>query len=257
MIAKEALRRVRASAPPARLRASVGAGPRHACTSTEGDAGRVGNGARHASTGDGAGAPRGRARRARTSLQHLARRRDADAPLRRRRRRHARRDRRHAEDRSRAARCSPSTPSASAAASNHRLGLDDGILIKNTHVALGGGEPGEAVRRVRAAAPGAAAPGRVPGARRARRGARRRPDVVLLDNMTPDERRPRSHASRDACRSRPRAASRSTTSPAYRRDAAPTASRSAPSRTRRRRSTCTSASSRSGDRRGRRSTTGS
>jgi nicotinate-nucleotide pyrophosphorylase (carboxylating) len=35
---------------------------------------------------------------------------------------------------------------------NHRFGLDDGILIKNTHVALGGGT-GAVVARARAAAP--------------------------------------------------------------------------------------------------------
>jgi len=37
---------------------------------------------------------------------------------------------------------------------NHRFGLDDGILIKNTHVALGGGTAA-VVRRVRARAPAA------------------------------------------------------------------------------------------------------
>src|SRR5438552_15726954 len=35
---------------------------------------------------------------------------------------------------------------------NHRFGLDDGILVKNTHVALGGG-PAAVVARVRAHAP--------------------------------------------------------------------------------------------------------
>ena len=70
---------------------------------------------------------------------------------------------------------------------NHRFGLDDGILIKNTHVALGGGTAA-VVARVRAAAPAAL---RVQVECRSERelhdalaaGA----DAVLLDNRTPEE----------------------------------------------------------------------
>lgn len=69
---------------------------------------------------------------------------------------------------------------------NHRFGLDDGILIKNTHVALGGGTA-EVVRRVRASAPAALrvqvecrSAAEVEAALAA--GA----DALLLDNQTPD-----------------------------------------------------------------------
>ncbi len=70
---------------------------------------------------------------------------------------------------------------------NHRSGLDDGILIKDNHLALAGGVA-EAVRRAREGAPhllkveveveSLGELGEALGA-----GA----DVVLLDNMTPDE----------------------------------------------------------------------
>ena len=62
---------------------------------------------------------------------------------------------------------------AAGGATNHRAGLYDAILIKENHAAIAGGV-GEAVRRARAAAPGAAARGRVPHAGRGRRGAGRR-----------------------------------------------------------------------------------
>jgi len=70
---------------------------------------------------------------------------------------------------------------------NHRFGLDDGILIKNTHVALGGGTAA-VVARVRAEAPSALrvqvecrSAAELDAALAA--GA----DAVLLDNQTPDE----------------------------------------------------------------------
>jgi nicotinate-nucleotide pyrophosphorylase (carboxylating) len=72
---------------------------------------------------------------------------------------------------------------------NHRFGLDDGILVKNTHVALGGGT-GTVVGRVRASAPSGLrvqvecrGRGEVEAALAA--GA----DAILLDNQTPDEAR--------------------------------------------------------------------
>ena len=119
---------------------------------------------------------------------------------------------------------------------NHRFGLDDGILVKNTHVALGGGTA-VVVQRVRAAAPvGAARAGRVPERGRARRRARRgRRCRAARQPVAGARRRPWSGSSRAACRSRSRAASRSPTSPRTRRRAR-IASRSARSRTRRRRS---------------------
>ncbi len=70
---------------------------------------------------------------------------------------------------------------------NHRFGLDDGILIKNTHVALGGGTAA-VVTRVRAAAPSALrvqvecrSAAELDAALAA--GA----DAVLLDNQSPAE----------------------------------------------------------------------
>jgi nicotinate-nucleotide pyrophosphorylase (carboxylating) len=70
---------------------------------------------------------------------------------------------------------------------NHRAGLDDGVLIKDNHLALAGGVT-EAVRRARAEAPHllkveveVESLGELEEALRA--GA----DVVLLDNMTPEE----------------------------------------------------------------------
>ena len=72
---------------------------------------------------------------------------------------------------------------------NHRFGLDDGILVKNTHVALGGGTAA-VVARVRTRAPSALrvqvecrGRGEVEAALAA--GA----DALLLDNQTPDEAR--------------------------------------------------------------------
>jgi nicotinate-nucleotide pyrophosphorylase (carboxylating) len=70
---------------------------------------------------------------------------------------------------------------------NHRFGLDDGILVKNTHVALGGGTAA-VVERVRARAPSALrvqvecrSAAEVDAALAA--GA----DALLLDNQTPAE----------------------------------------------------------------------
>lgn len=70
---------------------------------------------------------------------------------------------------------------------NHRFGLDDGLLIKNTHIALGGGT-GAVVARVR---------GRAPAALRVQVECRSAPeldaalaagaDSVLLDNQTPEQ----------------------------------------------------------------------
>ena len=69
---------------------------------------------------------------------------------------------------------------------NHRFGLDDGILIKNTHVALGGGTAAVVVR-ARALAPGGLkiqvecrSAAEVEAALQA--GA----DAILLDNQTPE-----------------------------------------------------------------------
>ncbi len=71
--------------------------------------------------------------------------------------------------------------------SNHRFGLDDGILIKDTHLALSGGIA-ESVRRAKSH-PGYLVKvevevSTVEGAREA---ADAGADVVLLDNMSPDD----------------------------------------------------------------------
>ena len=70
---------------------------------------------------------------------------------------------------------------------NHRFGLDDAILIKDNHVAACGGV-GEALRRARAAA------GHlikieveVDSLDQLREALPHRPDVVMLDNFTPDQ----------------------------------------------------------------------
>ncbi len=68
---------------------------------------------------------------------------------------------------------------------NHRLGLDDGVLIKDNHIAMAGGV-GEAVRRAREAAGHlhkieveVASPAQV------REALDAKADILLLDNMTP------------------------------------------------------------------------
>jgi len=70
---------------------------------------------------------------------------------------------------------------------NHRLGLDDAVLIKDNHLTLGGGDLAGAVRRARAAWPSlplevecrtlAEVEAVLPAA----------PDLVLLDNMTVEQ----------------------------------------------------------------------
>ena len=96
---------------------------------------------------------------------------DADGALRRRGRRHGRADPRHAQDDAGPARAGEGRRSSPAAATNHRVGLYDAILVKENHAALAGGV-GEATRLALAAAARArrAGRGRV---RDARRGARR------------------------------------------------------------------------------------
>ena len=81
---------------------------------------------------------------------------------------------------------------------NHRLGLDDAILIKENHIALAGGLGAGGRRRSRAAHPELRGRGRVPRPRRGRRGARRgrRPAAA------------RQHERRRACASGGRATRR-------------------------------------------------
>jgi nicotinate-nucleotide pyrophosphorylase (carboxylating) len=70
---------------------------------------------------------------------------------------------------------------------NHRFRLDDGILIKNTHVALGGGTAA-VVARVRAAAPaGLSVQVECRSAAELDAALAAGADAVLLDNQTPEQ----------------------------------------------------------------------
>ena len=70
---------------------------------------------------------------------------------------------------------------------NHRFGLDDGVLIKDNHVALAGGV-GAAVERARAASAHLhKIEVEVSTERDLREAIDSRADVVLLDNLAPDE----------------------------------------------------------------------
>ena len=80
---------------------------------------------------------------------------------------------RHAQDHCPACARWRSTPSAAAAATNHRVGLYDGILIKDNHIRLAGGVA-EAVARVRGGRRDAADRSRGAEPRRGRRGDRGR-----------------------------------------------------------------------------------
>lgn len=70
---------------------------------------------------------------------------------------------------------------------NHRAGLDDGILIKDNHLALAGGVA-EAVRRAREGAPHLLkVEVEVESLQDLREALKAGADVILLDNMAPDE----------------------------------------------------------------------
>lgn len=69
---------------------------------------------------------------------------------------------------------------------NHRFGLDDAILIKDNHVAVCGGV-GEAIRRARASAGHLMrVEVEVDGLDQLGEALTERPDVIMLDNFTPD-----------------------------------------------------------------------
>ena len=71
--------------------------------------------------------------------------------------------------------------------SNHRFGLDDGILIKDNHIAAGGGI-GAAVRRAKRGAPhGLKVEVEVADVDGLREAVDAGADAVLLDNMSPEE----------------------------------------------------------------------
>ena len=70
---------------------------------------------------------------------------------------------------------------------NHRLGLDDAILIKDNHLALGGGDVAAAVRRARAAFPGLPLEVECRTLAEVRAAVGGAPDLILLDNMPAGE----------------------------------------------------------------------
>jgi nicotinate-nucleotide pyrophosphorylase (carboxylating) len=70
---------------------------------------------------------------------------------------------------------------------NHRLGLDDAILIKDNHLALMGGDVGEAVRIAREATPDLPIEVECRTILEVVEAASAEPDLILLDNMKPEE----------------------------------------------------------------------
>ncbi|HXJ33738.1 MAG TPA: carboxylating nicotinate-nucleotide diphosphorylase [Candidatus Eisenbacteria bacterium] len=72
---------------------------------------------------------------------------------------------------------------------NHRMGLDDAILVKDNHLALGGGNFDAAVHAARTRF--ASLPLEVEARTLAEveRAVAAKPDLILLDNMTPDDMR--------------------------------------------------------------------
>jgi len=70
---------------------------------------------------------------------------------------------------------------------NHRLGLDDAILIKDNHLALGGGDVAAAVRAARAASPALPIEVECRTLAEVARAVPAGPDLILLDNMTPED----------------------------------------------------------------------
>jgi nicotinate-nucleotide pyrophosphorylase (carboxylating) len=69
---------------------------------------------------------------------------------------------------------------------NHRLGLDDAMLIKDNHLSLRGGDVAEAVRVARAAAPELPIEVECRTLDEVAAAVAAGPDLILLDNMTPE-----------------------------------------------------------------------
>ena len=67
---------------------------------------------------------------------------------------------------------------------NHRMALDDAILIKDNHIALGGGDVAGAVRRARAAWPDLPLEVECRTLAEVEAAVGAGPDLILLDNMT-------------------------------------------------------------------------
>jgi nicotinate-nucleotide pyrophosphorylase (carboxylating) len=70
---------------------------------------------------------------------------------------------------------------------NHRLDLQDGILIKNNHISLGGGLPAVLARALEGRKPGQRVQVEVRTPAELAQAIAGQPDSILLDNMTPRE----------------------------------------------------------------------
>ena len=70
---------------------------------------------------------------------------------------------------------------------NHRMGLDDAILVKDNHLALGRGDFAAAVLAARAQFPSLPLEVEARTLAELDRAVAAGPDLILLDNMTPDE----------------------------------------------------------------------
>ena len=86
---------------------------------------------------------------------------------------------------------------AAGGGTNHRMGLDDAILIKDNHAALAGGV-GKAVRRAREAQPGMEVEVECGTLEEVREAVAADADRLLLDNMDPEELRQAVAAAREA-----------------------------------------------------------
>ena len=72
---------------------------------------------------------------------------------------------------------------------NHRMGLDDAILVKDNHLTLGGGDFEAAVRAARAQFPGLALEVEARTLSELERALAAAPDLILIDNMTIEQMR--------------------------------------------------------------------
>ena len=70
---------------------------------------------------------------------------------------------------------------------NHRMGLDDAILVKDNHLALGGGDFAAAVRAARARFPSLPLEVEARTMAEVERALAAAPDLILLDNMSVDD----------------------------------------------------------------------
>lgn len=70
---------------------------------------------------------------------------------------------------------------------NHRMALDDAILVKDNHLTLGGGDFAAAVTASRRDFPGLALEVECRTMTEVQRAVDAKPDLILLDNMTPAE----------------------------------------------------------------------